>query len=219
VRTTIVKTDEITLELLARTTFELKRLEKYKDKNEFDLIPIAYGFLGFCKAELENASARIARYNAHHSEGTEASATWKEIRAITKQTRNEMLVKFFNENDYWRRLLYPDHEIRARSQARRDATENQIKKELSTIDPLVLNERGIPLIDIAGGKLWELRTRSVVEWSKKNCGHMLLPKRKLQDLETVFKEWSAQYIIKTRQAGGVQRAAQRKLEKKLVAGR
>jgi hypothetical protein len=55
------KDNEITLELVARTTFELKRLEKYEKKNELDLVRIAYDFLDFCRAEMAHGKARRDR--------------------------------------------------------------------------------------------------------------------------------------------------------------
>jgi hypothetical protein len=55
------KDNEVTLELVARTTFELKRLDKYKHKNELELVRIAYDFLDFCRSEMANAKARRER--------------------------------------------------------------------------------------------------------------------------------------------------------------
>ena len=51
--------DRITLDLLARATFEIKRL--HDDRNELELISTAYDFLRSCQAELENAPKRIAK--------------------------------------------------------------------------------------------------------------------------------------------------------------
>jgi hypothetical protein len=107
-KTETVKTDEITLEVLARTAIEMNRLPKYADVNEYEMIPKAYQFLRACKMELEGAPARIAKFNAHHSEGTEAPATWDDIRKLTHQERDdEKLIKFFEDNTYWRSLLRP----------------------------------------------------------------------------------------------------------------
>jgi hypothetical protein len=172
VKTAIVKPDEITLELLARTTIGMigPGSEKYAGVHQYEMmIPKAYQFLRSCKNELENKlenePARIARYNALHSEGTEGPANWTDIRNVTHRD-DKKIIKFFEQNPDWRRLFHEDYETRVRYQTKRDAMENQIRKEMSTIDPLERDERGVLLIDIAVGKLSQfLNCPGIVEWS------------------------------------------------------
>jgi len=106
VKTAIVKADEITLELLAKTTFELKRLKKYKNRNEFELIPVAHGFLDFCKAELVNCKQRKIALLANDFRKdptipipynlSEWAIAEKEIAGSDRRT--ERLLQFFKEN-------------------------------------------------------------------------------------------------------------------------
>jgi hypothetical protein len=95
--------NEITLELIARTVFELKRLPKYEDKDEFELISTAYGFLDFCKTELANGPKR--KEALLRQSGPEMG--WSDLlKELTGNTRKgERLLKFFQENDHYRRLL------------------------------------------------------------------------------------------------------------------
>jgi hypothetical protein len=55
------KDNEITLELVVKTIFELKRLPEYEKKNLLDLVPTAYDFLDFCQEEMADGKARRAR--------------------------------------------------------------------------------------------------------------------------------------------------------------
>jgi hypothetical protein len=55
------KDGEITLELLVKTIFELKRLPKYEEKGELDMVRVALDFLDLCQAEMAHGKALRAR--------------------------------------------------------------------------------------------------------------------------------------------------------------
>ncbi|MGA8480890.1 MAG: hypothetical protein WB696_23240 [Chthoniobacterales bacterium] len=102
--------DRITLDLLARTTFELKRL--HDDRNELELISTAYDFLRSCQVELENAPKRIAKMIAHNSGPL---IGWKLLQqdVADSDRRESRLLQFFEENSYWaRKLLWTNGETR-----------------------------------------------------------------------------------------------------------
>ena len=150
VETATAKTEEITLEVLARTAIEMNRLPKYADVNEYEMIPKAYQFLRACKMELEGAPSRIAKFNAHHAEGTEGPATWDDIRKLTHQERDdEKLIKFFEDNTYWRSLL------RSVSKPNEEVPNEEVPKWPADCKQMVLPKTALQDLKAAFEEWWQ----------------------------------------------------------------
>jgi hypothetical protein len=92
---------EITLELLAKTALGLKRLAKYRDVDEQELISDAYSFLLDCDRVLDQRN-----YSRSHNGGgyTQWATAVQEITGSKK--RSKRLADFFIENPHWLKKMY-----------------------------------------------------------------------------------------------------------------